>query len=124
MDMLQNQTVEINQPKDLLTELPLAAFIRYRKLLVPKMGRIDIHEKYGISMKSKPIDSSLYCTPMRSLSENSISELENEETLSTSSQSVSFSLDAKSPSLDDPIDIGMPKDTPTNFRKVLFVYKL
>jgi len=37
-----------NSTSDLLTELPLAAFIRYRKLLVPKMGRIDIHEKVKI----------------------------------------------------------------------------
>jgi hypothetical protein len=37
-----------SKTSDLLTELPLAAFIRYRKLLVPKMGRIDIHEKVSL----------------------------------------------------------------------------
>lgn len=52
-EMEMSQIEEINQHKDLLTELPLAAFIRYRKLLVPKMGRIDIHEKYRTSVGTR-----------------------------------------------------------------------
>lgn len=119
---------------DELAGLPLAAFIRYRRLLIPKMGRIDLHDKYGTMMKNKPINPTLYSSSERYLAENSMSEIESAETNSTSSQSGSFSFDPKEISLEDSIKDEVtedtqqidpiPKKTPKNFRKVLFVYKL
>ena len=46
MDTFVQTREKMKKEYEIKTEnLALSAFIRYRKLLVPKMGRIDIHQK-------------------------------------------------------------------------------
>jgi len=119
----------------IITEnLGLSAFIRYRKLLVPKMGRIDIHQKYGISRVRQPIDASLFSTssissasssptltdPLKdSLSDNSLDSLVESD---DSSQSLfDLTLEEK---LRNPDAKEKTCDLTSNGSKVLFVYQL
>jgi len=132
MDTFVQTREKMKKEDEIKTEnLGLSAFIRYRKLLVPKMGRIDIHQKYGISRVREPIDASLFSTssissssptlsdPLKdSLSDNSLDSLVESD---DSSQSLfDLTLEEK---LRSPDEKRKCCDLTSN-GKVLFVYQL